>query len=367
MKRSLFLALGAVGALVSAGVSYGQPTNTPTPARTPTPTPTSNRTADLSLTKAASPNPVRVGEELTYTLTARNNGPSLVLEVNLSDSLPADVTFVSASFPPGTCFHSGGTVTCGLGQALGTGSSRQAIIVVRPTKAGRITNSAEVHSNAFDPFPSNNTATVTTDVVFSAFLHGSGVVSNPPALFLDGTAPTAATAKYKDSAAVRSGLTNPWVEIGAWPAQPGLFAGTLDALGDLRLWLGLKNSDDEGTQFNVRAEVWKNGLELVASGETACVVGVTRNPDKAREVTVPFDLFPPVNLDGSTDALSLKVFDRIGTKCSGPTHSGAAGVRLYFDGLRRPSGLGTPGLSAAGIRFANGGRESQNRGQAPGD
>jgi uncharacterized repeat protein (TIGR01451 family) len=348
MKRSLFLVLGAVGALFCAGVSYAQPTNTPTPARTPTPSPTSNHVVDLALTKTASPNPVRIGQDLTYTLTVRNLGPNFAQGLSLIDTLPADVTVVSADFQSGSCSFSGGTVLCGLGFLINGGSS-QAVIVVKPTKAGRITNSGEVRLSAGpsggsrDPNPSNNTATATTDVIaLPAFLHGSGAVSNPPVLFLDGTAPTAATAKYKDSAAVRSGLTNPWVEIGAWPAQPGLFAGTLSTLADLRVWLGLKNSDDEGTQFDVRAEVWKNGLELVASGETACVGGVTRNPDKAKEVTVPFDLFPPVNLDGSTDAVSLKVFDRIGTRCSGPTHSSAAGVRLYFDGLRRPSGLGTP-------------------------
>ena len=348
MKRTLFLACAAVGAFFCAGVSGGQ-TSTPTPTRAPTPTPTSNRLSDLSLSKTASPNPVRIGQDLTYTLTVQNLGPNFALTSSLTDTLPADVTFVSVELPSGgTCSFSAGSVFCGF-DFMGPGSGRQVVIVVKPTKAGRITNSAEVSipfgagGGSRDPNPSNNTATATTDVVaLSAFLHGSGAVANPPVLFLDGTAPTAGVSKYKDSAAVRSGLTNPWVEIGTWSGQPVLFTGTLDTLGALHVWLGLKNGDDEGTQFDVRAEVWKNGVERVASGETACVRGVTRNPDRAKDVPVSFDLFSPVGFDGTTDALSLRVLARIGAHCSGPNHAGATGVRLYFDSLQRPSGLGTP-------------------------
>ena len=58
------------------------------------------------------------------------------------------------------------------------------------------------------------------------------------------------------------------------------------------LWIGLKNSDDQGTQFDLRAEVFIEdayGFRLVAVGETRCITGVTRNPNKAKEVTVTFD------------------------------------------------------------------------------
>ena len=60
-----------------------------------------------------------------------------------------------------------------------------------------------------------------------------------------------------------------------------LAPGSLISLNDLHVWLGLKNSDDQGTNFDLRVEVNKNGA-LVASGETYCITGVTRNPVLAK-------------------------------------------------------------------------------------
>jgi|SRR5258705_366760 len=66
-------------------------------------------------------------------------------------------------------------------------------------------------------------------------------------LFLDDIAPTAATAKYKDSASVHFSGGNPWVTIGTWAAQPALTAGLVPTLSGLHTWVGLKNSGDIGT------------------------------------------------------------------------------------------------------------------------
>jgi hypothetical protein len=178
-------------------------------------------------------------------------------------------------------------------------------------------------------------------VNLSFFLHGAGPTNNPPTLFLDQTAPTAATAKFKDSAAIKFNGGNPWKEVGHWPAAPTLAVGTLAALSDLHVWLGLKKGDDQGTRFDLRAEVYKNGT-LVAAGETYCIQGVTRNPNFAKEVTVSFAPFPPVTFNGTSDALSLKVLTRIGTNGAGLCgrgHRNATGLRLYFDASNRPSGF----------------------------
>jgi len=120
------------------------------------------------------------------------------------------------------------------------------------------------------------------------------------------------------------------------------FAAEPLALSPAHVWIGLKNSDDQGTQFDLRTEVLKNSA-VVASGLTRCVTGVTRNPSLAKEVVVPFDPFPPVSL-ASGDVLSLRVSTRIGTnpddtKCSGPggSHNNARGVRLYYDSTGRQS------------------------------
>jgi hypothetical protein len=173
----------------------------------------------------------------------------------------------------------------------------------------------------------------------SFYLHGAGPNDNPPALFLDSTAPSDTTAKFKDSPRIKFNDRNPWKEIGEWAAAPALTAGTLTALNDLRVWLGLKKNGDQGALFDLRAEVYKNGV-LVAAGETYCIEGLTRNPNLAKEAVVSFDPFSPVILNGAIDELSLKVLTRGGANGSGGfcgDRSNAARLRLYFDSVSRPS------------------------------
>ena len=135
---------------------------------------------------------------------------------------------------------------------------------------------------------------------------------------------------------------NPWKEIGSWGASGpsnGL-NGTIVGLNNLGLYLGLKNSDDEATRFDFRAEVYKNGaLETV--GETRCVIGLTRNPDRATLVIVPLGGFPRDNFTNA-DQVSVRVLTRIGTTVAGAicgSHASAGGARLYFDAARTPSGF----------------------------
>ncbi|MFZ5876324.1 MAG: RHS repeat-associated core domain-containing protein [Nitrospirota bacterium] len=174
------------------------------------------------------------------------------------------------------------------------------------------------------------------------FLHGTGSNANPATLFLNTTAPTSGTAKYKDSASVNFNGGNPWVEVGTWPANPVPTAGTLSALAPVHVWLGLKNSDDQGTNYDVRAEISRNG-SLVVAGQTLCITGITRNAANALETTVAFGSFDPQTFNGTSDGLSLKILTRIGTnpdgtKCAG--HNNAVGLRLYFDATSRAATFG---------------------------
>lgn len=118
-------------------------------------------------------------------------------------------------------------------------------------------------------------------------------------------------------------------------------------------WLGLKNSDDQGTRFDVRAEVYR-GATLVSSALTRCIAGVTRNPNNALQVASTFGDFAPVTLT-SGELLTFKVSTRIGTnaddtKC--PGHNNATGLRFYYDAPNRPSRLGVAfGTSAAADQY----------------
>ena len=113
-------------------------------------------------------------------------------------------------------------------------------------------------------------------------------------------------------------------------------AVALTVLGDLHVWLGLKNSDDQGTYFDLRAELWKNNKTVIAAGETKNIQGVTRNPSQAKEVTVAFG---PISDDQFTpgDILSLKILAKVADSGG---HSNAVGVRMYYDAPSRPSRFG---------------------------
>ncbi len=118
--------------------------------------------ADLSLIKTDSPDPVTVGSNLTYTITVTNNGPSAANGVTVTDTLPANVTFVSVTPTQGSCSGTS-TVTCNLGP-LANGANATVTIVVTPTIAGGLSNTAAVTAIETDPNTANNTATAVTTV-----------------------------------------------------------------------------------------------------------------------------------------------------------------------------------------------------------
>jgi uncharacterized repeat protein (TIGR01451 family) len=122
--------------------------------------PEADEDADLSIIKVDSPDPVGVGGEITYRLRVRNLGPSDATGVIVTDTLPANVNFVSAS---SGCSRSGRTVTCNIGN-MRDGETAVRLIRIRPTTPGKVTNTATVRANEPDGRSGNNTATTVTTV-----------------------------------------------------------------------------------------------------------------------------------------------------------------------------------------------------------
>src|SRR5439155_533555 len=128
--------------------------------------------ADLSITKSDAPDPVSAGGTLTYTLTVSNGGPSTATSVSVTDTLPAGVTFQSASGTGWTCSGTNASVTCTRASLAPTGGtpSTITIVVTAPNEGGTIINTAAVSAATSDPNPANNTATASTTVTASADL-----------------------------------------------------------------------------------------------------------------------------------------------------------------------------------------------------
>lgn len=120
--------------------------------------------ADLSLVKTDSPDPVTVGQNLTYTVIVTNNGADDATGVMLTDTLPSGATFVSASPSQGDpCTELSGAVSCSFGDIANSGSA-QVEIVITPNAAGNLTNTAQVVASENDPDIANNTDTEDTTV-----------------------------------------------------------------------------------------------------------------------------------------------------------------------------------------------------------
>ncbi|MCU1265734.1 MAG: hypothetical protein JWM21_2052 [Acidobacteria bacterium] len=118
--------------------------------------------ANLSISKTASPNPAIVNANLTYRMVITNNGPSPATNATVTDTLPVGITFGSVSASQGTCMGTS-IVTCNFGN-LASGSSASASIIVMPLSTGQFSNTATASATETDPDTSDNTATIVTTV-----------------------------------------------------------------------------------------------------------------------------------------------------------------------------------------------------------
>jgi uncharacterized repeat protein (TIGR01451 family) len=146
----------------------------PTGNNTGTATTTVQASADLSVTKTDSPDPVSAGSNITYSITLTNNGPSDAQTVTLNDAVPANTTFVSVTTPAGwtrtDSVPPGGTGTISFTKPTVVSLETAIFTLIvnvnaSAADASTITNSATAGSTTTDPTPGNNTGTATTTVV----------------------------------------------------------------------------------------------------------------------------------------------------------------------------------------------------------
>jgi uncharacterized repeat protein (TIGR01451 family) len=130
----------------------------------------------LTLTKSANTDSVAVGEPVTFTITEINNQPFTLSEVELRDSLPANVKFVSATPSKGSyelvpVGPDGARNVYFYPGAIASGATATIEIVVIPTEPGTITN------NAFDIGENQASASVSVYPVWMPATLGKATVA----------------------------------------------------------------------------------------------------------------------------------------------------------------------------------------------
>jgi uncharacterized repeat protein (TIGR01451 family) len=161
---------GFASALINVNAPPSPPTATRTPTRTPTPTATatftptatdtpSSPTADLAVSKTVSNPSPSEGSIITYTITLVNNGPDAASGVQITDSLPGGVTYISDTPSQGT--YQSGTGVWSVG-VFPVGASVTLDLVARVnlgTMGSLITNGVTITAaNEADPTSGNNAA-----------------------------------------------------------------------------------------------------------------------------------------------------------------------------------------------------------------
>src|SRR5690606_29071470 len=96
----------------------------------------------------------------TFTLTVTNSGPAPATQVALTDTLPAELAYVSGD---GGCSETGGVVACALAD-LAVDDTASLTLVAQANASGVFTNTVEVSGLEPEDNPADNTASLAVTV-----------------------------------------------------------------------------------------------------------------------------------------------------------------------------------------------------------
>ncbi|HSW88862.1 MAG TPA: hypothetical protein VLG12_06895 [Candidatus Saccharimonadales bacterium] len=109
----------------------------------------------------------------------------------------------------------------------------------------------------------------------------------------------------------------------------------LTSLSPAKIWIGLKNSDDVGVKFDVKAEVYKDST-LVTSGETDSVLAGSSGFNNAKLDTISFNSFSPLDFPSGSQ---LKMAIYVRNACTGSGHNSGT-ARLWYNDSQANSQFG---------------------------
>ena len=123
--------------------------------------------ADLEIIKIVNNATPNYGDEITYTITVRNNGPDNSTNVKVSEVLADNFKFISANVSKGYYNLTNGIWAVG---NLTNNETAKLVITVKIIKTGFIQNNVSVNGTGYDPNLTNNNATVNITVPQTADL-----------------------------------------------------------------------------------------------------------------------------------------------------------------------------------------------------
>lgn len=163
----------AADTIISNTATVAASTNDPDPADdSATAESTVTVASDVGITKTAAGSGVLAGAELTYTITVTNNGPSDAANVQFSDPLPANTTFVSLDQNSGPLFDcvtpaagTNGSVTCSIASLPAPSTAVFSLTVeVADDATGTVENTVSITSGSGDPNAGNDSSTDATAI-----------------------------------------------------------------------------------------------------------------------------------------------------------------------------------------------------------
>ena len=116
--------------------------------------------ADLAVTNTG-PSTSLEGNNITYSLTVTNNGPTTATNVVLTDTLGANLSYISATKSQGSVTRTGSVVKFSFG-TVAVGQTVTATVTAQATEDGSLTNSVSVTSSVADANLNNNSAVFVT-------------------------------------------------------------------------------------------------------------------------------------------------------------------------------------------------------------
>lgn len=205
----------AAGTVLSATAAVTSSSGDPTPANnSATATTTVAASADLSVTNTGAPASAVAGQNITYTITVANSGPSHAATVTLNNAIPANTTFVSLASAAGwSCttpaVGATGNVSCSIASYAPPSAVFTLVVNVDAgATAASISSTATVASTTPDPNPGDESATATTPLSASADLSVTNVAAPLSAIAGNTITYTITATNSGPSAAANVSLSN---------------------------------------------------------------------------------------------------------------------------------------------------------------